>query len=91
MKVFLSHAAEDKPVVEQVYLRLRSHYPEIETWLDKYEILGGDDLIEKIHKGIAESDKFLIFLSRQFFFSSSIRFAGGLLLYLWVPFHVLAS
>jgi len=63
MKVFLSHASEDKKLVEQVLIRLQTRFPDIQGWLDKYEILGGDDLIEKIHAGIAESDKFLIFLS----------------------------
>jgi len=63
MKVFLSHASEDKALVEQVHLRISKKYPEIESWLDKYEILGGDDLIEKIHSGIAEADRFVIFLS----------------------------
>lgn len=63
MKVFLSHASEDKPLVEQVHLRLSTRFPNLSSWLDKYEILGGDDLIEVIHKGISEADKFLIFLS----------------------------
>ena len=63
MKVFLSYASEDKALVEQVHLRLIVRFPEIESWLDKYEILGGDDLIEKIHSGISQADKFVIFLS----------------------------
>jgi len=63
MKVFLSHASEDKKLVEQVLARLQLRFPEIQGWLDKYEIMGGDDLIEKIHSGISESEKFLIFLS----------------------------
>lgn len=63
MKVFLSHASEDKAVVDQVHLRITKRYPEIESWLDKYEILGGDDLIEKIHSGIEDADRFIIFLS----------------------------
>ncbi len=63
MKVFFSHASEDKPIVEQVFLRVKEKFPEIEGWLDKYEILGGDDLIETVHNGIEQSDKFLIFLS----------------------------
>lgn len=63
MKVFLSHASEDKPLVEQVHIRLSSRFPNLTSWLDKYEILGGDDLIEVIHKGISEADKFFIFLS----------------------------
>jgi hypothetical protein len=63
MKVFLSHASEDKTLVEQVHLRICSRFPSISSWLDKYEILAGDDLIEVIHKGICDADKFLIFLS----------------------------
>ena len=63
MKVFFSHASEDKPLVEQVFLRVEKRFPDIKGWLDKYEILGGDDLIETVHAGIESSDKFLIFLS----------------------------
>lgn len=63
MKVFFSHATEDKAIVEQIFLRVIQKFPEIKGWLDKYEILGGDDLIEKVHSGIEEADKFLIFLS----------------------------
>lgn len=62
-KVFFCHASEDKPLVEQVFLRVQQKFPDIKGWLDKYEILGGDDLIETIHTGIESSDKFLIFLS----------------------------
>jgi TIR domain len=63
MKAFLCHASEDKALVEQVYLRLKQTYPEIDPWLDKYEIIGGDDLIETIHAAISDADKFLVFLS----------------------------
>ena len=63
MKVFLSHASEDKKLVEQIHLRIASKFPTIESWLDKYEIFGGDDLIDKIYTGIKDADKFLIFLS----------------------------
>jgi hypothetical protein len=63
MKVFFSHASEDKKLVEQVFLKVSAKYPDIIGWLDKYEILGGDNLIETIHSGIENSDKFLIFLS----------------------------
>ena len=63
MKAFFSHASEDKKLVEQVFLKVCDKFPDLEGWLDKYEILGGDDLIETIHAGIENSDKFLIFLS----------------------------
>ena len=65
MRVFFSHASEDKPVVEQVFKRVRDAYPDIEGWLDRYEIVGGDDLIEKLASGIDDADKFLIFLSER--------------------------
>lgn len=63
MKVFFSHAAEDKPVVEQVFSRVAKAFPEVKGWLDTYEITGGDDLIDKLAEGIEDADKFLIFLS----------------------------
>src|SRR5690606_12968077 len=62
-KIFLSHATEDKPLVEHIYSVLKEKYPDLEPWLDKYEIVGGDSLIDKIANGIEESDKFIIFLS----------------------------
>lgn len=62
-KIFLSHATEDKPLVEHIYNKLKTKYPELEPWLDKYEIVGGDSLIDKISEGIEASEKFLIFLS----------------------------
>ena len=51
MKVFFSHASEDKPLVEQVFLRVQNRFPEIKGWLDKYEILGGDELITVLFLG----------------------------------------
>ena len=63
MKAFFSHASEDKEIVEQVYKRIIARFPEIEGWLDIYEIIGGEDLIEKLAAGIDSVDRFLIFLS----------------------------
>jgi hypothetical protein len=62
-KIFLSHATEDKPLVEHIYNKLKSKHPELEPWLDKFEIVGGSSLIDKIASGIESSDKFVIFLS----------------------------
>lgn len=65
MKVFFSHATEDKAVVGQVFQRVTQAYPDVKGWLDTYEIVGGQDLIEKIAEGIDEADRFLIFLSER--------------------------
>lgn len=62
-KIFLSHATEDKPLVEHIYNKLKEKHPELEPWLDKFEIVGGSSLIDKIGSGIESSEKFVIFLS----------------------------
>ncbi|MFV8324216.1 toll/interleukin-1 receptor domain-containing protein [Flavobacterium sp. LS2R12] len=62
-KIFLSHATEDKPLVEHIYNKLKEKHPELEPWLDKFEIVGGSSLIDKIASGIESSEKFVIFLS----------------------------
>ena len=62
---FFCHASEDKPVVEAVYERVLSYSPDLSAWLDKFEILGGESLIERIAAGMDESDKFVIFLSKS--------------------------
>jgi hypothetical protein len=62
-RIFFSHASEDKPLVEAVYDEFTATFPHYEPWLDKYEIVGGDSLIEKIAAGMDAADKFFIFLS----------------------------
>jgi hypothetical protein len=61
--VFLSHAHEDKMIVEHIYGRLTEQYPDVKPWLDTYELIGGDSLTDRIAEGINRADKFIIFLS----------------------------
>jgi TIR domain len=65
VRVFFCHASEDKAVVEQVFHRVAAEYPDVKGWLDRFEIVGGDDLIEKIAGGIDDADKFLVFVSER--------------------------
>jgi TIR domain len=65
MRVFFSHASDDKPVVEQVFSRVADKFPEVKGWLDKFEISGGDDLLDKLAEGIDGADRFLVFLSER--------------------------
>jgi TIR domain len=62
-KAFFSHASEDKGTVEAVYRAFVAAYPEHQAWVDKYEILGGDSLIDKIAEGMDEAKRFFTFLS----------------------------
>lgn len=63
-KVFISHASEDKTrFVLEFAKRLREKG--IDAWLDKWEMLPGDSLIDKIfEEGIKEADAFIIVLSK---------------------------
>lgn len=38
-------------------------YPEMKPWIDTYEIVGGDSLLEKIAEGMDDAEKFVVFLS----------------------------
>ena len=62
-QLFFSHASEDKPLVEAVYQEFVSAFPHYKPWVDKYEIVGGDSLVEKIASGMDQANKFFIFLS----------------------------
>jgi hypothetical protein len=61
--VFLSHASEDAEAVREVNADLRR--AGILTWLDKQQLLPGDDWERKIDEAIDNSDYVLIFLSSK--------------------------
>ncbi len=62
-KVFISHASEDKErFVIGFASKLRING--VDAWLDKWEMLPGDSLVDKIfEEGIKEADSFIIVLS----------------------------
>lgn len=63
-KVFVSHASEDK---DRFVLRFseRLRQKGIDAWLDKWEMLPGDSLVDKIfEEGIKEAKAVIIILSK---------------------------
>jgi hypothetical protein len=62
-KVFVSYATEDKErFVEAFAIKLRANG--IDAWFDKWEIMPGDSLVDKIfEEGIKAADIFIIILS----------------------------
>ena len=64
-KAFISHASEDKErFVIDFSTKLRSKG--IDAWLDKWEMLPGDSLVDKIfEEGIKNADAFVIILSQN--------------------------
>jgi hypothetical protein len=64
MKVFISHSSIDKPFVERLATDLRTREG-IDAWLDKWEILPGDRIPEKLEEGLSNAGIFVLVLSPE--------------------------
>lgn len=64
MKVFISHSSIDKPFVERLARDLLSGEG-IDAWLDKWEILPGDRIPDKLEEGLSSANVFLLVLSPE--------------------------
>ena len=62
MKAFISHSSIDKPFVERLATDLRSREG-IDAWLDKWEILPGDRIPDKLEEGLANAGILVLVLS----------------------------
>ncbi len=60
--VFLSHSSVDKPFARRLGNDLRQYGAKV--WIDEAEIKIGDSLIEKISKGLSETDFVIVLLSK---------------------------
>lgn len=60
---FISHSTRDKPFVRKLAADLVASG--VKVWLDEQRILVGDSIPEKIAQGLAESDFFLIVVSKN--------------------------
>ena len=61
-RIFLSHTAQDKPLIERLAIALRDYG--FEVWFDKWEIKVGDSIVSKINDGLHASDLLLVALSK---------------------------
>jgi hypothetical protein len=62
LRVFLCHASQDKPVVRDLYQRLKSE-TWIDPWLDEEKLLPGQDWNLEIEKAVESSDAVIVCLS----------------------------
>jgi hypothetical protein len=63
MRLFISHASEDKDFVRPLAEALR---PDFEVWYDEYKLTLGDSLLAKIDEGLASCDYGVVVLSPSF-------------------------
>jgi hypothetical protein len=62
LRVFLCHASQDKPVVRDLYQRLKSE-TWIDPWLDEEKLLPGQDWNLEIEKAVESSDAVIVCVS----------------------------
>ena len=62
-RAFISYSTKDRPFVEQLARDLGSN--DVEVWFDRWEMLPGDSLIQKIGDAILSHDYFVVVLSPQ--------------------------
>ena len=69
--IFLSHNYKDKPVVEQVALKLSAIYGQQNVFYDSWSIQPGDGIIDKMEEGLRNCFEFLqkVFLGLMYSFS----------------------
>lgn len=60
MKIFLSHATADKPLVRKVHSLLCRE----NAWLDEVDIENGENIVSKINEGLKEASHFVLFWSK---------------------------
>jgi hypothetical protein len=65
MRIFISHATEDKAnFVRPLAEALKQHF---DIWYDEYELTVGDSLVKKINEGLSACDYGVVVLSSSFF------------------------
>lgn len=62
-RVFISQASSDKPFARRVAIALRKSA--ISPWIDKEEVLVGDDVLEKLGEGLRMMDLLIFVVSRK--------------------------
>ncbi len=60
---FISHSTLDKPFVRQLAVDLLA--AGVKVWIDEQRIVVGDSIPEKVAQGVAESDFFVVVLSKN--------------------------
>lgn len=71
--IFLSHNYKDKPVVEQVALKLRNIYGQDKIFYDSWSIQPGDGIIDKMEEGLSNCKFFFFFISNNSLTSNMVK------------------
>ncbi len=73
MNIFLSHNYKDKPIVEQIAIRLKEIYGEDSVFYDSWSIKPGEGIIDKMDAGLLNADYFFFFISSNSLASQMVK------------------
>ncbi len=79
-KIFISYSTRDKDFVKKITDLL----PKEVTWVDYIDLDLGDNIIDKIEKGIEEAVEFLLILSRNSLNSRWVKYESDMAMIRWV-------
>ena len=71
--IFLSHNSKDKPIVEQVALKLKNIYGQNNVFYDSWSIQPGDGILDKMNEGLTNCRFFLLFVSKNSLQSNMVK------------------
>ena len=71
--IFLSHNYNDKPVVEQIALKLSAIYGQNNVFYDSWSIQPGQGIIDKMNEGLTNCRYFLFFISKNSLTSEMVK------------------
>lgn len=63
--IFISHTHLDKPIVEEIALRLRDIFGQEKVFYDSWSIQPGDGIMDKMNKGLDDCEIFLFCISKN--------------------------
>ncbi len=63
--IFLSHNYKDKPIVENIAVKLAEVFGKDKVFYDAWSIVPGEGIIDKMDKGLSEAEFFFYFVSEN--------------------------
>ena len=71
--IFLSHNSKDKPIVEQLAVRLKNVFGQEKVFYDSWSIQPGDGIIDKMNAGLESCKFFFLFVSSNSLNSNMVK------------------
>lgn len=71
--IFISHNSKDKPIVEQIAIKLAAVFGQDKIFYDSWSIQPGDGIIDKMNEGLSNCKYFFYFVSANSLTSAMVK------------------